>query len=78
MATIFIYDAFEGGIGIAEKCYQLFPELLKTTYELIQECECVDGCPSCVLSPKCGNGNEPMDKGAALRILESLCKGSKI
>ncbi|MEX2725423.1 MAG: DEAD/DEAH box helicase, partial [Candidatus Freyarchaeota archaeon] len=71
-ATIFIYDGYQGGIGISEKNYQLFQELAINTLELIEGCECEDGCPSCIFSPKCGNNNEPLDKKAAITILRAL------
>lgn len=71
---IFIYDAYEGGIGITEKCFRLIKDLLETTYELIKDCECENGCPSCIYSPKCGNNNEPLDKQAAITILAHLVK----
>lgn len=70
--TIFIYDAYEGGIGIAEEIYDLLDELLESTYELIIDCDCEEGCPSCIYSPKCGNDNDPLDKEAAIYILEKL------
>jgi DEAD/DEAH box helicase domain-containing protein len=73
-ATIFIYDGFEGGIGISENLYQNIKPLLEKTLELIETCECKDGCPSCIYSPKCGNGNEPLDKKAAHIILQRLIK----
>ncbi|MDO8444533.1 MAG: DEAD/DEAH box helicase [Deltaproteobacteria bacterium] len=73
--TIFIYDGYEGGIGLSEKLYEKFPELLKLTYELIKDCGCEVGCPSCVLSPKCGNDNSTIDKRAAIKILESILNG---
>jgi len=72
--TIFIYDGYRGGIGISEKSYQLFQELAGNTLELIESCECEDGCPSCIYSPKCGNNNEPLDKRAAIIILRTLLK----
>lgn len=72
--TIFIYDAFEGGIGISEKCYELFDDLVRATQELIRDCECEEGCPSCIFSPKCGNDNRPLDKQAALILLQGLLR----
>jgi DEAD/DEAH box helicase domain-containing protein len=69
---IFIYDGFEGGIGIAEKGFELLPELWSATLDVIRGCPCEDGCPSCVQSPKCGSHNQPLDKQAAVRILRRL------
>jgi DEAD/DEAH box helicase domain-containing protein len=71
-AQIFIYDAFPGGVGIAEKGFELLPELWQATLEVVRDCPCADGCPSCIVSPKCGSGNEPLDKRAATRILQAL------
>ena len=71
-AQIFIYDAHPGGIGIAEKGFELITELWEKTYLAIAECPCRSGCPSCIQSPKCGNNNEPLDKKAAVIILEEL------
>jgi len=73
-AQIFIYDAYPGGIGIAEKGFDLVEELWQTTLKAITECPCQDGCPSCVQSPKCGNNNKPLDKEAAQILLEGLLK----
>ena len=70
--TIFIYDGFEGGIGISETLYTKINELWNKTLQLIDNCECQDGCPSCIYSPKCGNENEPLDKKAASIILNRL------
>jgi len=71
-AQIFIYDAYPGGIGIAEKGFDLIETLWQTTLKAITECPCQEGCPSCIQSPKCGNNNKPLDKKAAQIILESL------
>jgi DEAD/DEAH box helicase domain-containing protein len=70
--TIFVYDGYRGGIGLSEKLYTLLPELLVTTLNLIQDCTCKDGCPSCIYSSKCGNNNEPLDKQAAVSLLKEL------
>jgi DEAD/DEAH box helicase domain-containing protein len=71
-AQIFIYDAHPGGIGIAEKGFEMIRKLWEATYRTIIECPCKDGCPSCIQSPKCGNNNSPLDKKAAVIILEEL------
>ncbi|MEE8322087.1 MAG: Zn-binding domain-containing protein, partial [Candidatus Bathyarchaeia archaeon] len=72
LSTIFIYDGFEGGIGISEKLYELVENLFEATLQLLTNCECQEGCPSCIQSPKCGNGNIPLDKSAALLILNHI------
>ena len=74
-AQIFIYDAYPGGIGIAEKGFELVTELWRATLKAISECPCQEGCPGCIQSPKCGNNNEPLDKKAAIVILEHLLGG---
>ncbi|MBT3362202.1 MAG: DEAD/DEAH box helicase [Chloroflexi bacterium] len=71
---IFIYDAYPGGIGIAEKGYELIDQLWEVTLQIINDCPCEDGCPSCIQSPKCGNNNQPLDKQAARIILGTLLK----
>lgn len=68
-ATIFIYDAYEGGIGICEKAIEVFKDLSESTENLIKTCKCDDGCPSCIYSPKCGNDNKPLHKDATSSIL---------
>ena len=74
---IFIYDAHPGGIGIAEKGFDVISELWQATLKAAEDCPCADGCPSCVQSPKCGNSNQPLDKGAAIVLLEELTAGKK-
>jgi DEAD/DEAH box helicase domain-containing protein len=71
-ATIFIYDAHRGGIGIAHAAFSRFEELCRDAWRLIAECPCAHGCPSCVQSPKCGNLNEPLSKHGARLLLEGL------
>ena len=71
---IYIYDAFRGGIGISELLYEKLEELMLLTYKLINSCSCktLNGCPACIMSPKCGNGNEPLDKRGARFLLSNL------
>ena len=70
--AIFIYDGYPGGVGLADHGYEILEELLRKTRDLIRECPCTDGCPSCIHSPKCGSGNKPLDKGAAVALLGYL------
>jgi DEAD/DEAH box helicase domain-containing protein len=71
--VIFVYDACEGGIGLAEKAYEVHPSLLASAHELVRDCTCEKGCPSCIYSPKCGNDNQPLDKDTTHLILRELC-----
>jgi DEAD/DEAH box helicase domain-containing protein len=68
--TIFVYDGHAGGAGFAEHGHRVIADWLAATREAIVSCECVSGCPSCVQSPKCGNGNDPLDKAGAIRLLD--------
>ncbi len=72
VATIFIYDAYPGGAGIAARGYDLAAQHLTSTLNSVRDCPCGTGCPSCVQSPKCGSGNEPLNKAAAILILDQL------
>jgi DEAD/DEAH box helicase domain-containing protein len=68
--TVFVYDGHPGGAGFAEQGFVRGADWLRATREAIASCECPSGCPSCVQSPKCGNGNEPLDKAGAVRLLD--------
>jgi DEAD/DEAH box helicase domain-containing protein len=70
--TVFIYDGHQGGAGFAERGYTAGLEHLRATRTAIDECGCESGCPSCVQSPKCGNGNHPLDKAGAVRLLDAV------
>ncbi|MFW6056443.1 MAG: DEAD/DEAH box helicase [Chloroflexota bacterium] len=69
---VYIYDGHPGGVGIAEMGYEIIDRLWAATFGLIQGCECLEGCPGCIQSPKCGNNNEPLDKEAALVMISAL------
>jgi DEAD/DEAH box helicase domain-containing protein len=70
--TIFVYDGHAGGVGISRQGFGRFAEWARDARDLIRDCPCESGCPSCIQSPKCGNWNEPLDKEAALRLLEAI------
>lgn len=75
--AIFIYDGYPGDVGIAKRLYDVIVELLERTYKLVSECTCEDGCPSCIHSPKCGAGNKPLDKRAAVMVLDGLLSSTE-
>ncbi|MEO3743706.1 DEAD/DEAH box helicase [Plantactinospora sp. B5E13] len=68
--TVFVYDGHPGGAGFAERAYGVASQWLGATRAAIAECGCESGCPSCVQSPKCGNGNNPLSKPDAVRVLD--------
>ncbi|HEU5107452.1 MAG TPA: Zn-binding domain-containing protein, partial [Micromonosporaceae bacterium] len=71
-ATVFVHDGHPGGAGFADRAFLAFAPWLLATREAIAACECPSGCPSCVQSPKCGNGNEPLDKAGAVAVLSAV------
>jgi DEAD/DEAH box helicase domain-containing protein len=67
--SVFVYDGYPGGAGFAERGFRQARTWLSATAAAIEACECPMGCPSCVQSPKCGNGNDPLDKAGAVLVL---------
>ena len=70
-AVIFIYDGYEGGIGLSERAYNVY-EALPVAEKMVRECRCKDGCPACIYSPKCGNDNQPLDKKGCIALLKHI------
>ncbi len=71
LPSVFIYDGYPGGAGVSELAFDKAEELLAATADVLEQCNCTTGCPSCVQSPKCGNGNEPLDRWGALGLLRA-------
>ncbi|GAA4875820.1 DEAD/DEAH box helicase [Actinomycetospora straminea] len=70
--TVFVHDGHPGGAGFADRAHEALREWLAATRDAISDCECPSGCPSCVQSPKCGNGNDPLDKAGAILVLDAV------
>ncbi|HYA26685.1 MAG TPA: Zn-binding domain-containing protein, partial [Thermodesulfovibrionales bacterium] len=68
--AIFIYDGYEGGIGLTKRAFDVIEEWFKAALSIIMECSCHGGCPSCIQDPHCGSGNQPLDKEGAKSLLE--------
>jgi len=67
--TVVLYDAIPAGIGFSQKLFEMHDELIGRALELVSECPCADGCPSCV-GP--GGENGYGGKQEALEILKDL------
>jgi DEAD/DEAH box helicase domain-containing protein len=80
--TVFVHDGHPGGAGFAERGHAVLGRWLAATRAAILDCECRAGCPSCVQSPKCGNGNNPLDKTGAVvvldLVLEALARSDEV
>lgn len=70
--SVFVHDGHPGGAGFAERGFHTAASWLRATRDTIASCECAEGCPTCVQSPKCGNQNNPLDKAGAVRLLDAL------
>src|SRR5208283_5878200 len=66
LPTIYIYDRYPGGTGMSEKLYDIHNLLMKSAHEMLTECGCESGCPSCV-----GPVNE-IGKSGKIKTLELL------
>jgi DEAD/DEAH box helicase domain-containing protein len=70
--TVVLYDLVPAGIGFSQKLFEMHDELIARALELVSECACADGCPSCV-GP--GGENGVGGKQEALEILKELTSG---
>ncbi|MGL5406911.1 MAG: DEAD/DEAH box helicase [Propionibacteriaceae bacterium] len=70
--TIFVHDAHPGGAGFAEAGFEQADKWLTATAERLTNCPCEAGCPACIVSPKCGNANQYLDKADGLRLAKAF------
>jgi DEAD/DEAH box helicase domain-containing protein len=70
--AIFVYDGYPEGVGLAERAYDVIEDLLDSVLGMLEACGCEEGCPACIHSPKCGSGNKPLDKKAAILVVQAL------
>ena len=72
LATVFVHDGLPGGAGFAARAHEVAEQWLAATLERLRTCRCESGCPACVVSPKCGNANQLLDKTAATELLRRI------
>ncbi len=75
--TVLVYDGYPGGAGFADRGHDVLPDWITAVHHVVRSCGCAAGCPSCVQSPKCGNGNNPLDKAGAVAVLELIASAVK-
>lgn len=76
LPSMYIYDGYEGGIGLTDRVMDHLVPILETVNDVLSSCPCEVGCPACCLSPRCGNDNQPMDKKGAVALV-SLILGDR-
>jgi DEAD/DEAH box helicase domain-containing protein len=68
LPTVFLFDRYPGGVGLADRLFDVKHRILQTALQRVQECSCKEGCPSCV-------GPQLHNKETALQFLRTLLKG---
>lgn len=76
--TVFVHDTHAGGSGFARLAYLSGVELVRAAADRVDHCPCQTGCPACVVSPRCGRGNNPLDKAGAGLVLARLAGPEEI
>lgn len=84
--AMILYDRYPGGLGYSERGFQHMPQLLSICLEMVRDCPCDAGCPSCVglpnlrpaihSDPDLTRGHPLPNKQATVRLLELLCEQS--
>ncbi len=70
--TLIVYDNCPGGVGLAEKAFQMRQTLLEKALEVARDCDCEQGCPSCV-GPVAQIGTR--GKMMAMKLLKDMLAG---
>jgi DEAD/DEAH box helicase domain-containing protein len=66
---VYLFDAYEGGIGLTERAYRLFESLLRQAHDLVAACGCREGCHACIFLGSCFTRNRGLDKAGCRALL---------
>jgi DEAD/DEAH box helicase domain-containing protein len=73
--ALLAFDRVAGGIGLSEMLFANAPEWIRTADTMLRSCSCTEGCPACLLSPRCEIRNEGLDKAGTFKLLDLLMLG---
>ena len=66
--TLYLYDRYPGGVGLSERLFASFDQVMQAAADLAADCDCHEGCPACV-GPPVADGISA--KAATLRVLQA-------
>lgn len=69
---VFVFDSAPGGTGISEGLFESHEEWLRDAHESLRTCKCLEGCPACLLSPRCIKKNQAINKPLALKLFSLI------
>ncbi|GAB6056506.1 DEAD/DEAH box helicase [Methanobacterium movens] len=77
LPTLFLYDGFEGGMGLSEKAIELFPDIILKTYQRVKSCSCKTGCPACIYTSNYVKESDDPEKKFTILALEKMIEMMK-
>lgn len=72
--AIYVFDRAPGGVGLCERLFEDRRAWFRAAWRLLSTCPCGEGCPACLLQPRCETFNQQLSKPQALRLLEMLAE----
>ncbi|RYG38424.1 DEAD/DEAH box helicase [bacterium] len=70
--AVYVFDRMPGGVGLAERLFAGLVPWLRAGHQLLASCDCEEGCPACLLSPRCECANEVLHKGRTMELLAGV------
>lgn len=70
--AVYAFDQTPGGVGLCEKLFDNTGRWIVAAYQLLSTCECIEGCPACLMSARCESMNEVLNKKGAIGHLTEL------